>query len=308
MGKWPSGKLQLQMAFLPANSGKRQWLRQAGVVLAGILLATFMLRLFEHSQVYHPSRRMDATHADLGRPAEDVYFACPDGTRLNAWYFPAAEPADRGPMVILLCHGNGGNISHRLDIYDALLRTGVAVFAFDYRGYGKSEGRPGEAGTYEDAEAAYDWLVKRGFEAGQIIVLGESLGGGVASELAVRRPLAGLALISSFTCIPDIGAELFPWLPVRWLAKIKYDTCSKLPRVDVPVLVMHSREDELIGFQHARRNFAAAREPKLFQEIRGSHNEPLLDPVAFQSGIAAFLDLIQRHRATGGTAALREFR
>jgi uncharacterized protein len=292
MGKWPSGGTHRVMASFSGYIRERPRLRQIALVLIAAIFAVFMLRLFEHSQVYHPGRQMYAAHGDLGRPSEDIYFTCPDGTRLNAWYFPA-ETGSQRKQVILLCHGNGGNISHRLDMYEVLLRTGVAVFAFDYRGYGKSQGRPGEAGTYDDAEAAYHWLINRGYEPGQIITMGESLGGGVASELALRRPVAGLVLLSSFTCIPDIGAELFPWLPVRWIARIKYDTCSKLPRIDAPVLVMHSREDELISFEHGRRNFAAAKEPKLFHEIRGTHNEPLLDEAGFRAGIVNFLQMIE---------------
>ena len=112
-----------------------------------------------------------------------------------------------------------------------LLATGVNVFVFDYRGYGRSQGRPSEEGTYRDAQAAYQWLRQKGFPGTNIIAFGESLGGGVAAELAVRETVGGLVLQSTFTSIPDMGAELFPWLPVRWLGTIRYDTRSKLPRL-----------------------------------------------------------------------------
>ena len=129
--------------------------------------------------------------------------------------FPGEHEFRPARLAVLFCHGNGGNISHRLDTCAALLATGVSVFVFDYRGYGRSAGRPGEEGTYRDAQAAYQWLRQKGFAGTNIMAFGESLGGGVAAELAVREPLGGLVLQSTFTSIPDIGAELFPWLPVR---------------------------------------------------------------------------------------------
>jgi hypothetical protein len=262
------------------------------VCLGACLLFPLMLRWFEHSQVYHPTRVMDASGAELGRPFEDVYFKTEDGVRLNAWFFPAATNSARSSLVVLLCHGNGGNISHRLEMTEALLATGVNVLAFDYRGYGRSEGYPSEEGTYRDGRAAYEWLQKRGFEGRHILLFGESLGGGVAAELAARLNCAGLILQSTFTCIADIGADLFPWLPVRWLAHIKYDTLSKLPRIKAPILVMHSREDRLIRFEHSQKNFAAASEPKLFCELVGDHNNPLANRQQFTADFERFLNLI----------------
>lgn len=250
----------------------------------------FMLRWFEYHQVYHPSRTMDATGLELDPAREDVYFATADGVKLNAWFYPArANPAPR-QEVFLLCHGNAGNISHRLGQYAALLELGVSVLAFDYRGYGRSEGRPSEPGTYADAQAAYGWLREKGFPPRKIIVLGESLGGGVATELAAREPVGGLVLMSSFTCVADVGRELFPWLPVKWINTIKYDTCGKLPRIHVPLLILHSRSDALMPFHHAQRNFAAANEPKMLWELAGDHNDILFaDRQKFISGIEAFL-------------------
>src|SRR6185295_707516 len=209
----------------------------------------------------------------LGRPFEDVHFAASDGVKLHGWFFPANTNSHRADLAVLICHGNGGNISHRLDLCEVMLETGVNVFVFDYRGYGHSEGRPGEEGTYRDAQAACHWLRAKGLAGTNIIAFGESLGGGVISELAVREPLAGLILQSTFTSVPDVGAELFPWLPVRWISTIKYDTRSKLPRLKMPVLVMHSRSDSLISFAHGEKNFAVANEPKMFWELQGDHND-----------------------------------
>lgn len=258
-------------------------------------------RWFELRQVYHPDRVMIATGAELGRPFEDVWFETGDGLRLNAWFYPAAVTAPRRDLAILFCHGNGGNISHRLEHCEALLEEGVTVLLFDYRGYGRSQGRPSEEGTYRDAEAAYSWLRAKGFPADRIIAFGESLGGGIATELATRAPLAGLVLESSFSCTVDLGEELFPWLPVRWLSRIKYETCSKLPRINLPLMIMHSRDDELIGFQHAQKNFAAANEPKLLWEVAGTHNEPLTDRPRFQEGMKKFFQLLEQSEGLAKT-------
>lgn len=252
-----------------------------------------LIRWFEHSRVYHPTRRLEATGAELGRPFEDVFFKTSDGVELNAWFFPADEGSPRGKIVILNCHGNGGNISHRLGLYRALLETGAAVFSFDYRGYGKSHGRPGEEGTYRDAQAAYHWLRQKGYAAKDIIVYGESLGGGIASELCLREETGGLILQSTFTSLPEIGAELYPLLPVRWMGSIKYDTRSKLPRLKIPVLVMHSRDDDLIGYRHSARNFEAANEPKFSCELEGGHNDPAWEAPEFEKTIEKFLKFVE---------------
>ena len=270
---------------------RRSRLRRVVPLLGLCLLTPIMLRWFEHNQVYHPSRIMEATGAELQRPFQDVYFRAEDGVGLNGWFFPCDTNSARSSLAVMFCHGNGGNISHRLDMAAALLATGVNVFLFDYRGYGGSQGHPSEEGTYRDAAAAYDWLKEKGFAGKDILLFGESLGGGVAAELATRVPSGGLILQSTFTSIPDIGAELFPWLPVRLLCRIKYDTASKLPRVKAPVLVMHSRGDSLIPFHHSQRNFALANEPKLFCELSGNHNDPLTNRSQF---IADFDKFLQR--------------
>jgi uncharacterized protein len=265
-------------------------------LLVACLLLGVMFRWFEQYQVYHPARAVTATGAELGRPFEDVSFSARDGVKLNGWFYPAFTNSPRAGLVILLCHGNAGNIGDRLDACRALLATGVGAFLFDYRGYGRSQGRPSEEGTYLDAQAAYQWLRQRGFPATHIIALGESLGGGVAAELASREALGGLVLQSTFTSIPDVGKELFPWLPVRLLATIRYDTRSKLPRLNMPVLVMHSRDDEIIPFHHGQRNFAAANEPKLFQELSGFHNIAPDTRGAYVDGLEKLLVMIEAQR------------
>ena len=277
----------------------KQWpkqLKRLASLLAVCLVVFIMLRWFEHSQVYHPDPLLTATGAELGRPFENVWFKAKDGADLNGWFYPGNTNSPRASLAVLICHGNAGNIGYRLDMCQALLETGVSVFMFDYRGYGRSRGRPSEEGTYLDAQAAHQWLQKKGFRPANIIAYGESLGGGVAGELAMRETLGGLILQSTFCSIPDIGAELFPWLPVRLMSSIKYETCKKLPRLRIPVLVMHSRLDGLIGFHHAEKNFAAANEPKLFWELNGDHNSPVSEPKHFIAGIEKFLQMLEAAR------------
>ncbi len=227
---------------------------------------------------------------------EEVFIMTSDGVTLNAWFFPA-DDVSRAGLVWLLCHGNAGNISHRLRHASVLLRTGAAVMLFDYRGYGRSEGRPTEAGTYLDAQAAHGWLCRRGFEPGHILVLGESLGGAVAAELALREKVAGLTLVSAFTSVPDLGVELYPWLPVRWLSTIGYRTKEKLASVQVPVMVMHAPADTLVPFRHAEANFAAIRGPKQLWTIPGDHKDYLDGDVSrYTEGLRRFLELLESAR------------
>ncbi|MBM3880065.1 MAG: alpha/beta hydrolase [Verrucomicrobia bacterium] len=279
---------------MPTRTRPRNYWRTIGGLVLIPAACYLWLRWFEYRQVYHPSARWWADGSALGQPWEDVPFAAADGLALSGWFFPAAADSPRRHWAVLVCHGNGGNISHRLELYRVLLETGVAVFAFDYRGYGRSAGRPSEQGTYADAEGALAWLAARGFDTRRVIAFGESLGGGVAAELAARQPLGALILQSTFTSVPDLGAELFPFLPVRTLSRIGYDTRAKLPRLALPVLVMHSRSDTLVPYAHAERNFAAAREPKLFWELAGDHNEPLAaDRAKFLAGLERFWQMLR---------------
>jgi hypothetical protein len=254
-----------------------------------------MLRWIERRLIYAPWPHHVAKASDLGRPFEEVLFPSLDATELHGWYFPAPASSRRSRWALLHLHGNAGNVSHRLFYYQAWLELGLNVLAFDFRGYGRSAGVPDEKGTCLDAQAAYQWLRGLGFEPERIVVLGKSLGGGMASELALREPVGGLVLQSTFTSIPNLGSELYPWLPVRWMNSIRYDTQSKLPWIAAPVLVMHSRRDGLIGFHHAEENFAAAREPKMFWELEGDHNHTLeADRARYLQGLERFLSRLEK--------------
>jgi fermentation-respiration switch protein FrsA (DUF1100 family) len=235
--------------------------------------------------VYFPGPPPTRTPRELGLEQQDVLVKTVDGVRLSAWFLPAQTPR----IAVLFCHGNAGSIEDRIGKAEALLSYGASVLLFDYRGYGASEGEPNEAGTYRDAEAAFDALAKL-VPTLPIVVWGESLGGGVAVELARRRGVAGLVLESTFTSLIDVGREAYPWLPVRWLARMRYDNRTKLPLLDVPVLIAHSRADEIVPFEQAEELQRIARDPQPLVEFAGGHNGggPLLD-AACERALADFL-------------------
>ena len=166
---------------------------------------------------------------------------------------------------------------HRLDSIDLFHELGLSCLVFDYRGYGQSAGRPTEAGTYLDARAAFEWLTQtKGVASERIIVLGRSLGGSIAAHLATEVRPAGLVVESAFTSYPDIGARFYPYMPVRLFARFRYDTLASVRKVSCPILLMHSRNDDVVPFDFGTRLFAAAGEPKQFVEILGRHNDGFL--------------------------------
>lgn len=273
------------------------------LLAAAALYAALCAALYfgQHRLVFLPDSKLYATPAAIGIEFQDRWITTRDGVRLHGWWIPA--PAD-APVVLFL-HGNAGNISHRLDTIALLARLGAGVLIIDYRGYGRSEGSPGEQGSYEDARAALDHLGSElGVPAHRVVVFGRSLGGGVASWLAANQPCAGLILESTWTSLPDLATTIYPVFPVRMLARIRYDTRSRIGQARCPVLVVHSRDDEIVPVSHGERLFAAAREPRQLLLIRGSHNEGFLrSGAAYRDGIARFLREVQTGRAALRTDA-----
>ncbi len=238
-------------------------------VYAVFLLVVF---LFQARLVYFPQigRELTATPAAAGLEFEEVRLVTADGATLHGWWVPA--PDARG--VALIFHGNAGNISHRLGYLTMFHRLGYASFIIDYRGYGLSSGTPSEAGTYRDAEAAWNYLTgPRRVAAQDIVLFGESLGGGVATWLARRHRPRALVLASAFTSAPDLGAQAYPWLPVRLLARIEYNNLERIRQITAPVLIAHSPDDDIVPFSHGKALFAAANDPKEFVELSGGHND-----------------------------------
>ncbi len=245
-----------------------------GVLILFSFLIFFILYLkyYEKKGIYFPEKNIVLTPGEIGLEFEDVYFLSSDGIKLNGWYIPAGESR----ATVLFCHGNAGNISHRLETIDVFCGIGLDVFIFDYRGYGKSQGSPTEEGLYLDAQAAYTYLIdKRSLNQGSIVVYGKSLGANVAVELCSRVKPAALISESAFTSALAMGKKLFPFIPVKWLITIKYDALSKIKDIIFPKLIIHSEDDEIIPFHHGRKLFEAAPEPKEFYPMRGGHNDAI---------------------------------
>ncbi len=264
------------------------------LVLAAVPAIWFLLRKFEQHQMYAPLSDLEATPGDAGWEYEDVYLTAEDGVRIHGWWVPA----ERNRGAVLFCHGNAGNISHRLESIAVFRRLGMSVLIFDYRGYGRSEGSPDEQGTYRDAGAAYCCLREdRGIPAERIVIFGRSLGGAVAIELARRlaaesscSKAAGLICEATFTSAVEMGKLIYPLLPVGLLVRNRYDSISKVGGLDLPVLFIHSPEDDLVPFEHGLALFRAAAKPKEFLRIAGGHGDGFLaaGPV-YEEGLDSFL-------------------
>ena len=264
-------------------------LAAAVLIYGGILL---LLRVYESRLIYFPGpeRTLVAPPPSLGLPIQRVEITTEDAVNLVAWVIPA-EP--RSSWWLLVCHGNAGNLSEfdRPLHYAGLRQLGLNLLAFDYRGYGESGGAPSEAGLYRDADAAYRFLTnERGVPASRIVIFGHSLGSAVAIDLASRVRSAGLIVEGAFTSAIDRGQELYPYIPVHWIAKSRFNSVDKISGMTVPKLFLHAKGDEVIPLAHGRRLYEAASPPKTFVELRGGHGNAFdMDSTRYFGSIAQFL-------------------
>lgn len=260
------------------------------------LYAAFLLllRLAESRMVYAPgpSTTLTPPPPALGLAPERVEFRAADGVRLVAWVIRA--PGDTAGRWLLICHGNGGNLSEagRPFHYAGLRGLGLNLLAFDYRGYGESAGIPTEDGLYRDAEAAWRYLTTdRGVAPDRIVVFGHSLGSAVAVELATRVHPAGLILDGALSSVTERAQEAYPFVPVRWIARSRYASIERIGRLTLPKLFLHARADEVIPLSHGRRLYAAAPPPKTFVELAGGHGDAFeRDSAAYFGAIARFIE------------------
>jgi fermentation-respiration switch protein FrsA (DUF1100 family) len=251
-------------------------LREVGFLILLLLLfyMAFSLYLYlNQTNLIHlpdlPSRAVDATPHQVGLNFESVELMTEDRVKLHAWYIPHEAPR----ATLLFFHGNAGNISHRLDSLALFNSLGLTVLIIDYRGYGNSEGSLSEEGIYQDAQAAWRYLTETKHIPGENVMLfGRSFGGAVAAYLAAEYDAMGIVLESTFTSVPDMAAELYPWLPARWLTRYHYNTLERIAAIRCPVMVIHSPNDEIIPFEQGRLLFQRASEPKRFFELSGDHN------------------------------------
>ena len=253
--------------------------RTMTIVLAAVLiLVSLVVRhmlILDRMMIYFPDRELAATPDGVGLEYEEVYLTASDGTRIHGWHIPG-----RSNVTLLWFHGNAGNISHRLDnILMLHQRLGVSVLIIDYRGYGLSEGRPSERGIYMDAEAAFDYLASDlGLNVERdVILLGRSLGAGVAVEMATRHRVRGVILESGFTSIREMAEASGSKLPIALVLLVfeaRYDSISKMGRVESPVMILHGDRDDTVPYWMAEKLYAAASEPKRLYPIRGAgHND-----------------------------------
>lgn len=225
----------------------------------------------DHHFIFFPDRHLVATPAAAGLAFEEVWFAAADGVKLHGWYVPG-EP---GGPVLLFCHGNAGNISHRIDNLWHFHRLGLSVLIFDYRGYGRSEGRASEHGTYNDGRGALAWLRTRAWQPQQMIYFGRSLGAGIAVQLALETPPGALVLETPFPSIAAMGWHHNPilYLLLGWALDARYDSFNKIGRVNAPLLLFQGDRDSIVPEPMARRLFERANQPKSYHLIRGAdHN------------------------------------
>lgn len=264
-----------------------------GIAYGAVLVLVF---LFQSHLVFFPGTGREAvlTPQSYGLRFESVQIRTADGETLDAWWVPAEDA--RG--VVLFFHGNAGNISHRLDYLQMFHRLRYTTLIVDYRGYGKSTGTPSEAGTYRDAEAAWEYLRHARMARPQdIVIAGESLGAAVATWLAAEVSLTtregprAVLLFSTFTSVNDLGAQVYWFLPVRLLSRIGYDNQANLKRIRAPVFIAHSRDDDIVPYAHGKRLYETANEPKTFLEMRGGHNDGFIFVrPEWVAELSAFLD------------------
>jgi fermentation-respiration switch protein FrsA (DUF1100 family) len=252
-----------------------------------LILLFFFIRFIEQKSLYFPFKTIEATPKAIGLDYEDITVTTGDGVQLTGWFIPT----ERSRATLLLSHGNGGNISHRLDKIKTLNDLNLDILIYDYRGYGRSAGRPSEDGLYRDAQSMYDYLRNEKMVPPQkIVAYGESLGGAVSIDLAGKNEVGGLIIESSFTSIHDMAKSVFLYVPEFFLSS-RFDSLEKIKRINIPKLIMHSVEDEIVPYKLGKRLFDNTPEPKAFVEIKGGHNDGfLVSGEVYIKGIDEFVD------------------
>jgi len=236
------------------------------VFLAGV-------RYIERHSIFFPMKEMGVSPTDISLAYENVYFTTKDGNKLNGWFIPS----EGSRRTVIFCHGNAGNISHRLEKIAILHDLGLNMFIFDYRGYGKSKGTPTEQGLYNDAQAAYEYVRQnRGIPDNDIIVYGESIGGAVAIDLAKDVDFRALITEDAFTSIKDMAKIAYPFLP-HFIFSSRFDSLQKIKDIKTQKLIIHSIDDEIVPYRLGEKLFEQAAPPKKMLKLRGGHNTAFLD-------------------------------
>ncbi len=236
--------------------------------------------------IFPASRQVYRTPDEMGWAYEEVVLPV-RGKSTYGWFIPAPDAWG----TVLFSHGNAGNLADRLESIGLFRAMGLDVLVYDYGGYGQSTGRTSEKRCHADAYAMWRYLVEeRGVPEERIAVFGRSLGGAVTAALAARVKPGAAIVESTFLSAGELGQEMYPYFPVRWLVRHRFDVASCMPRITCPVLIVHSPDDEIAPYRHGRELFKLANEPKQFLEIGGSHNEGfVLSGGRYTDALEAFL-------------------
>ena len=277
----------------------RKILRVIVIALSVVLLGgCVVLKGFQRSILFPAEREIWRTPSSppFNWEYSDVDLAV-DGERTHGWFI--SEPDAKG--TILFSHGNGGNIAGRLEHFELFRELGYNVFAYDYGGYGKSSGVASEVRCYADVRAAWRYLTEeRGILASDIVLYGESLGGGPTCELAAEVQPRAIILQSTFISVTERAREIFPPLLVKLLLDYHFENDKKIGKARAPVVVIHSLEDTIIPYRHGLELFALAPEPKTLLELHGDHNDCIYTSEGvYRNGLEAFLNpLLPKRDAT----------
>lgn len=259
-------------------------------IFIGFGLIFGYIKYIELRGIFYPIKKIEFTPRDINLSFEDVYIKTADNLLINGWFIPN----NKARYTLLFFHGNAGNIGHRLDKISLLQGIGLNIFIVDYRGYGRSAGRPSEWGFYLDAEAAYNYLLNtRMTSSDQIILYGESIGTGVVIKLASESKVKAIILEGAFSCGRDIAKRIYPFLP-SFLFSNKFNSLEKIKKVKAVKLFLHSKDDDIIPLALSKKLFGRSLEPKFFVELNGDHNTAFLDSKdEYLSAIAYFIDRLQ---------------
>lgn len=273
--------------YIMKNKIKKILISAIIIILLLYIIVTLLLYLFQNKIIYHPNKTITQTPASIGLGYKRVNFKSIDGIKLSGWFIPAQK--ERG--IVLFCHGNAWNISSFMDTIKLYNKLDLSFFIFDYRGFGESDGFPSEYGTYLDADGAWHYLTESlEIPADKIIYIGRSLGGSIVANLATIHKPKLLILESTFTSLKNIGSDLFPIFPVRYLLSYEYPTVEYLKKINIPILIVHSKQDELISINHGRILFKNASQPKEFLQINGNHdNGYITSGNLYKNGIDNFI-------------------
>jgi len=250
------------------------------------------LRYIETRTLFYPAKEIQAFPDRAGLEYQDVFFKTTDNIKINGWFVPCED----AQYTILFCHGNAGNISHRIEKLKFFNDLGCSVLIIDYRGYGKSQGAPSEAGFYKDAEAAYGYLLSRDIPADRIIGYGESIGGAVIVDLVSKGKMRALILDSTLSSVKDMIRCSYPFVPY-WIFSSRFDSESKIRSVKIPKLIIHSINDEIVPFQLGKRLYEASPEPKEFLQVYGGHNSNFYESEdLLRNKIGDFIKILKEDR------------